>query len=333
MSIKYIFSLIVYILLSLLFISIIYVIVLNKYNKKIMNRFDNYTITNTKNTKPSLFDTLFIKINNIIKNISKFLSKSIVITNYSKRYEKYAENTTYKGIDLITIKLLLSIILSFLYIISTTIRFNFQIAILILILFSSFFLFDILFILEYNSRRKNIEKELLNAIIIMNNAFKSGMNIIEALNIVCNELSGNIKSEFLKIKMDIDYGLSLETVFDRFYERVKIEDIKYISSSLSLINKTGGNIVKVFDSIEKNFYDKKKINDELKSLTSSSRFMFNLLVLIPIILVIIIVMLNNEFFLPLINTTIGRVISIVIIILYMLYILVIKSILKVKYYE
>ena len=76
--------------------------------------------------------------------------------------------------------------------------------------------------------------------------------------------------------MDIDYGLSLEVVFDRFYNRVKLEDIKYITSSLSLINKTGGNIVRVFGSIEKNFYDKKKIKDEMNSLTSSSIFIWRL---------------------------------------------------------
>ena len=163
----------------------------------------------------------------------------------------------------------------------------------------------------------------------MNNAFKSGMNIMQAINIVENELEGPIKEEFKKINLDIKYGLSLEVVFERFYNRVKIEDIKYIASSLSLINKTGGNIVKVFGSIEKNFYDKKKINDEMNSLISSSVFMYRLLITIPIILSLLILFINPTFFFPLINTLLGKIIILIILIFYVCYIFVIKRIMKV----
>ena len=164
----------------------------------------------------------------------------------------------------------------------------------------------------------------------MNNAFKSGMNIMQAVNIVENELEGAIKEEFKKINIDIKYGLSLETVFERFYNRVKIEDIKYIASSLSLINKTGGNIVKVFGSIEKNYYDKKKIKNEMKSLVSSSMFMFRLLIGMPILLCLIILVVNPSFFLPLITTDTGKLIIVLILILYTLYVIVVRKIMKVN---
>ena len=333
MRIEYIFSILVYLLVSILLFIILYVLILSRYNKKITDRFDKYTIKSNKNTKPSFFDTFFRFLNNIITKLSNILNKSAVLNNYGKKFDKYVENNKYKGIDLVSIKILLSLCFGLLYIISSSIRFNFNIMFLLLIIILSFFLIDIYYIFDYKNNRKIIEKDLLNAIIIMNNAFKSGMNITEAVNIVSNELTGPIKKEFIKIKMDIDYGLSLEVVFDRFYERVKIEDIKYISSSLSLINKTGGNIVKVFDSIEKNFYDKKKINDELNSLTSSSKFMFKLLVTMPILLIIVIILLNKEFFLPLVTTIIGRFIILIMLILYVSYIILIKSILRVKYYE
>ena len=40
----------------------------------------------------------------------------------------------------------------------------------------------------------------------------------------------------------------------------------YLSSSLTILNRTGGNIVAVFDSIEKTLFDKKKLKEELKRL-------------------------------------------------------------------
>lgn len=296
------------------------------------NRFKDYSLTSSIDEGIPFFDYVIEYIWKIIKIFNKITDKSEILTKYSKRFDKYISyNDLDKkcSADFISIKFLISIVLGIIYTISSFIRSNFDSMFLLTIMIISFFILDIVFWVEYKNRRKRIEKDLLNAIIIMNNAFKSGMNIMQAVCIVENELEGPIKDEFKKISIDIKYGLSLETVFERFYNRVGIEDVKYITSSLSLINKTGGNIVRVFGAIEKNFYDKKKIMDEMDSLTSSSVFMFRLLVFMPIMLCLVIYILNPEFFIPLIKEGIGRFIIICIITLYSLYILLIKRIMKV----
>lgn len=301
-------------------------------NNNLENRFKDYSLTSSIDETLPLFEKLIQYIWRLIRKFNLIVEKSELLKKYSKRFEKYISYNDLdkrSGADYISIKFLISFLLGLIYIISSLLRFNFDGMFLLLIMLLSFFVLDIVFMLEYKNRRKKIEDDLLNAIIIMNNAFKSGMNIMQAVSIVENELVGPIQDEFRKISMDIKYGLSLETVFERFYNRVKIEDVKYITSSLSLINKTGGNIIRVFGSIEKNFYDKKKIKDEMNSLTSSSVFMFRLLVIMPLILCLVIFMLNPEFFLPLITEGLGRIIILLIIVLYSLYIFVVKRIMKV----
>ena len=321
------------ILILLLIAIIIYTFIMANKSKKIVKRIEDYSIKYTMNKTTPFFEILYKKIIKLIKKISIILNKSVVLKQYGEKYNNYVSNNKYDGIDLVSIKILISILFVILYLISSLISFNFNLLFTIVLFIVIFFLIDIFYTINYKFIRKQVENDLLSAIIIMNNAFKSGMNITEAVNIVALELDGPIKNEFVKIKNDIKYGLSLETAFDRFYDRVKIEDIKYISSSLSLINKTGGNIVKVFDSIENNFYDKKKIRNELNSLTSSSKFMFKILVFMPIILIIVILMINKEYFLPLINTTLGRLFIFIILLLYILYIIVVNLVMKVKYYE
>ena len=332
MNSSFIILLIMQIILLAFLVCLIYIFLINKYSFDLDKRFNDYTITSSKNIESPFFDNFFNNIWKFIKKVSNLLKRSEVLKKYSKHFEKYLnynEIDKKTAIDYISIKFIISITLGIIYIISSIIRLNFNIMFLIFIMFLSSFLIDIYYNIDYRKRRKKIEDDLLNAIIIMNNAFKSGMNIMQAVNIVESELSGPIQDEFKKISIDIKYGLSLETVFDRFYKRVKIEDIKYISSCLSLINKTGGNIVRVFSSIEKNFYDKKKIKDEMDSLTSSSKFMFRLLVFMPVILIFVILTLNSEFFIPLISTVLGRFIILLILILYIVYILVVKKIMKV----
>lgn len=333
MDTSFILLVIVQIILMILLYTFIYMFLLNKLSIDYEKRFSSYSLTSMKDEKISLFEKLYNLLWNIIKKISNILNKSEILRKYSKKFNKYIsynELNNRTGMDFISIKFIISLVIGLLYIISTLIRFNFDYMLLIILMIISFFSVDIYYTFSYKNRRKRIENDLLSAIIIMNNAFVSGMNIMQAVNIVESELSGDIKEEFRKINIDIKYGLSLETVFERFYNRVKIEDIKYISSSLSLINKTGGNIVRVFSSIERNFYDKKKIKDEMNSLISSSIFMFRLLLIMPIILCLIIFTVNPSFFLPLITTAIGRIIILAILVLYILYIIVVRKIMKVN---
>lgn len=60
--------------------------------------------------------------------------------------------------------------------------------------------------------------------------------------------------------MEINVGLSIDIVFKRFAERIKLEEATYLTAALTILNKTGGNIIKVFSSIEKTLFNKKNLN-------------------------------------------------------------------------
>lgn len=298
---------------------------------KLEDRISQYSITQKTKYNLPFFDSLTNKLTLIIKKISKILLKSEVLKKYSNKYIKYIsynEKDQKKPMDYISLKLLFSALIFLLYLITSLLKFDYMLGLLIFIV--SFFIPDILFKILYKQKNKILEKDLLESVIIMNNAFKSGKNILEAIEIVKNEMTGPLKEEFQKIYIDLTHGLDIDVVFNRFYERVKIEDIKYMTSSLTLLNKTGGNIVKVFSSIETNFYDKKVLNQELESLTSSSKLMYKLLLFMPFILVAIIILLNPSYFHPLIETKIGIAILILATILYVGYIIVVRKIMRIK---
>jgi len=202
---------------------------------------------------------------------------------------------------------------------------------LILIIFLSYYAYNIILNIAYKKRTKHIEQDLLKAVVIMNNAFKSGYNITQAVDMVVKDLSGPIKEEFSKISYDLEYGLDLKDVFDRFYERAKIEDIKYITSTLSLLNLTGGNLVGVFTNIENSFTNNKRLKDELNSMTASSKLVYYCLLTMPILLTCILLLISPNYFAPLLTTPFGYLIILLIIILYISYILIIKRILRIDY--
>lgn len=301
-----------------------------KYEKRI----DRFALLPLHNEEKSFFDKISDLLWKTVRFTSKFLNKSEVLKKYADKYERhitYEERKSKTGIDYISIKFLLGFFIVFLSVFTMMFQYTkFSLAVILVIFLIGFFLPDIFLNIEFRKKRQKIEEDLLKAIIIMNNAFKSGRNIMQAIEIVKNELDGSISDEFQKIYIDINYGLSLEVVFNRFYERVKLEDVKYITSSLSLLNRTGGNIVKVFSMIEKTFFDKKKLRNELNSMTASSTFVYRLLISLPFVFAAIIVVLNPGYFKIMYTTTIGIIVSLLIIILYVLYVLVIKKVMKVK---
>ncbi|HIR74805.1 TPA: type II secretion system F family protein [Candidatus Ventrenecus avicola] len=297
-------------------------------------RFEKFALISIHDYEKSFFDIIVEFFWGVVHRLGLFLKKSVFLKKYSLRYEKhikYENRNTYTGMDYIAIKFLVGLLVMILYVITVMFQLmNVSLMSLLIAFLIGFFVPDIFLQYEYQKKRKRVEEDLLKAIIMMNNSFKSGRNIMQAVEVVKEELEGPISDEFKKIYLDMTYGLSIEVVFDRFYNRVKLDDAKYITSSLTMLNKTGGNIVKVFSTIEKNFFSKKKLQQEMMSLTSASIFVFRILCVLPFLFICVIYMLNPSYFAPLFTTGLGRLLLILIILFYILYIMIIKKVLEVK---
>lgn len=302
---------------------------------KLEKRISKYSVSSLKDEKLSLMDNISNKYNLLIKSISNILKKSVILKKYSLKYNKYIDYEEKKdtsSLDFVSNKIIISFIFIFVIVLARIIEGKF--ANIIDILLSGvigFFIIDIYYKISSYIKKKLVERDLLNAIIIMNNAFRSGRSTMQAIEIVSKELKGPIKQEFRKMHMEISYGLSLDVVFERFSKRVESEEVSYITSSLSILNKTGGNIIKVFSSIEKMLFDKRKLKQEMKSLTSSSNMISKVLLIIPFIFVLFILLLDKNYFDTLFSSSAGNIILCLIIVLYLLYAFFVNKIMRVRF--
>ena len=322
------------------FIIILVIIIVFSYVLKILNsiskekRISSFSIIALSDKPISFIEKLHNLYYSVIKSISKTISKSKVCNDYSKKYEKFVMvDDVYKqtSMDFISKKILFAILAVLLSIISNILKFKmfsfFQI--LISFLFG-FFILDVFLKIREKKEAKRIEQDFLKAVIIMNNAFKSGRSIMQAVELVSTELDGPISNEFKKILIDLTYGLELEVVFDRFASRVKLEEVKYMASSLVILNETGGKITKIFSSIERSFIERKRIKDEMNSTLALSNFVFKVLVAIPFIIFVLIYFMDPTYFVPLIKEPLGNLILVLIILIYIIYIILVKKIVKIR---
>lgn len=301
---------------------------------KLEKRVEKFSINPLIDTRPSIFDEIIRFFNKIANSIKPTFEKSVFITKYSKRYEKYVGTigfNTKDGIDFVAIKFLTGVSLLLVAAFSKAIQLKmlatYEIWMPLLI---GFFLPDLLFFSKYKFYRKQLENDLLQAIVIMNNAFKSGRSITQAISLVTKELKGPIAIEFKKMHMEINLGLGIEEVFERFSKRMNLEEITYMTASLSIINKTGGNIIRVFDSIEKTLVGKKKLRLEMNSLTGGSKIIVNVLFFVPLMFVLFVSVINPSYFIPLFTNPFGIMLLVFMILYYIIYIICVKWIMKVR---
>ena len=260
------------------------------------------------------------------------LKKSVVATKYAQKLDKYTivSGVHKSGFDILSGKIIIACSLTVMAIIIKAFQFKLLGSMETLGVFVlGFFVLDIYLFAKYKVFRWTLESDFTAAITIMNNSFKSGRSISQAIDIVSTEVGGLIGNEFKRMSLELLYGLDIEQVFKRFAKRVELEEASYLTASLTILNKTGGDIIKVFSSIERSLFDKRKLRLELKSLTSGSRIIVYILLGIPFFFVLIISFISPGYFLPFVTTDIGRILLLFMIIYYIIFVVVVRKIMKV----
>lgn len=321
------------VLVVILFCIVIFAIRGYITSKKV-KRIGYYSLEPLKDDSISFSDRFVNKYLSFISNMRGIVIKSVFLKKSAKRYEKYIKYSSrdkIKAIDFISNK----IVISFVFVILMVFSQVFTMKVLsifdyIINFFIGYYLLDIYLYFYQKKQNKLISNELLRAIIIMNNAFKSGKSILQALKIASEELPEPINDEFKKMYLDMKYGLSVDTVFDRFAKRVDLEEAVYVSSSLKILNKTGGNITQVFSSIERTLFDKKKLNEELKNISASPNMIVKVLLFIPIVFILLIYILDPTYFSPLFESVLGYMVIGIIVIMFIIYALLLRRILKIE---
>ena len=317
----------------ILFIVIIFLFRISLANKK-AKRIGYYSLEPLKDNSLSFSDKLVNKYLYFVKGVRKIFNKSYYLKSKSKKYDKYIKyknRDKIKSIDFVINKFVIAFVFVIFTIFSQIFNsklfgtFDFIINFIL-----GYYLLDIYLYFDYKKKTKLIENELLRAIIIMNNAFKSGKSTLQALKIAADELPEPISDEFKKMYLDMKYGLSVDSVFDRFAKRVALEEAVYLSSSLTILNKTGGNIVEVFSSIERTLFDKKKLNEELKNISSGPNMIVKILFIVPILFMLLIYILDPSYFSPLFESTLGYIIIGIVVIIIIIYGFLLRRILKIE---
>lgn len=264
----------------------------------------------------------------LIYSFADFLKSLVIFNGVAKTYDKYIyeDSRLKKGMDYVAIKILLGIGIILLYLFMTILYQDIFNSLVLLVCFVVGFIIPDFYCLFIRRKRTGIlNKNILNAIIIMNNSYKANGSTEQAILDVIERTDGKVSFEFKKVLNDINMGIDISNAFLRMYKRVKSEAILYISRVLELVNKSGINIVDAFNVIEAKLIEEEKFNNEINSLKGVNKFALIIFMLLPLVFVISLI-LYNKLYVEVFIGYIGSFVLSILLIMYLFYLIIIHRI-------
>ena len=155
-------------------------------------------------------------------------------------------------------------------------------------------------------RFRKFEELFPEAIDTLTRAVRAGHAFTTALELIANELSEPIASEFRKLFEEQKFGLPVRDALINLTERVPLVDVKFFVTAVMLQRETGGNLAEILDNLSYMIRERFKIMRQVRVYTAQGRLTMMLLMGMPPIIVVAMLAMNPDFIKPLFSDPIGH---------------------------
>ena len=180
------------------------------------------------------------------------------------------------------------------------------------------------------TRIKNIDNQLVDALVLISNSLKAGFSFLQGLELVAEEAPKPISDEFARVLKETNLGMNLEDALDGITERVPSEDFDLVITAVKIQRQIGGNLSEILEKIVHTIRERIRIKGEISTLTAQGKLQGIILTLLPPAIGIGIYGMAPDFMSPLITTTLGKMMLGVAFILQMIGGFFIKKIVEIK---
>jgi tight adherence protein B len=147
-----------------------------------------------------------------------------------------------------------------------------------------------------SARKSKFNDQLVNAIMIMSSSFRGGLSLIQAIEAVVDEMPDPIKKEFGIVLGENKMGVALDEGLNRLYKRMPSIALQQMITAILLARETGGNLPQIFSRIVGTMRERRKIEQNLKTLTIQGKIQAAVMTLLPVFFVIGVSASNPKFF-------------------------------------
>lgn len=179
-------------------------------------------------------------------------------------------------------------------------------------------------------RFQKFEELFPEAIDTLARAVRAGHAFTTALELIANELSEPVASEFRKLFEEQKFGLPVRDALMNLTGRVPLVDVKFFVTAVMLQRETGGNLAEILDNLSYVIRERFKIMRQVRVYTAQGRLTMMLLMGLPPVIVLTMLLTSPAFIRPLFSDPIGHVLVVAGIVLQTLGYFVIRKIIQIQ---
>jgi tight adherence protein B len=179
-------------------------------------------------------------------------------------------------------------------------------------------------------RFEKIEELFPEAIDTLARAVRAGHAFTTALEMISNETSEPLASEFRQLFEEQKFGMPVRDALMNLTQRVPLVDVKFFVTAVMLQRETGGNLAEILDNLSYVIRERFKIQRQVRVHTAQGRLTMAVLMGMPPIVVAILQLFSPEFVAPLFHDPIGHALLVASIALQTIGYFVIRKIIKIQ---
>ena len=181
------------------------------------------------------------------------------------------------------------------------------------------------------TKRFNEFEELFpEAIDTLARAVRAGHAFTTALEMIADEISDPVATEFRKLFEEQKFGLPVREALTNLVDRVPLVDVKFFVTAVMLQRETGGNLAEILDNLSYVIRERFKILRQVRVYTAQGRLTMLLLMGMPPIIIMGMMFMNPSFIQPLFTDPIGHAMLVIGICLQTVGYFVIRKIIRIQ---
>jgi tight adherence protein B len=160
-----------------------------------------------------------------------------------------------------------------------------------------------------------MDGQLVDALVLMANSMKSGLSLMQAVEMAATELKPPIATQFETVLREVQLGRSIDQALVAMTERVPLPDLEIAVHSIVTLRETGGNLSETFMTVANTIVERKKVEGKIGAITAQGLYQGFGMCAMPFILAAVFYLMNPELTSLLFTTPLGWVIWLIVIIL------------------